>query len=109
MARLDTALVLTRSMGLASACALRAFGLTFDWSSAALPGLTSVVLLAGAGVYRSLRPDPRTATALESTAQLILFSAAAATLSYAVAALDAPFWDDRFAAWDRALGLSWVA
>lgn len=109
MAGLDTAWLLIVAMGIAAACAMRAFGLTFDWSSAALPGFTSMALLAGVGVYRILRPDTCIATALESTAQLILFSAAAATLSYAVAALDAPFWDDRFAAWDRALGLNWRA
>jgi hypothetical protein len=108
MASVGAAWVLIAAMGGTVAVVMRVFGLTFDWPSAALPATASVLLLAGAGFYRFRRPDARIATTLESTALLIVFSAVAAALSYAVAAFDNPYWDNSFTAWDRALGLNWT-
>lgn len=77
-------------------------------------GLALVVFAAGgcealALLYRTLRPDPRLSTTLSAVAQLIILSASAGALSYAVAARGGPLWDASFAAADRALGVDWLA
>lgn len=60
-------------------------------------------------IYRYRRPDIRIATAMTGVAQLIAFSSIGAVLSYLVAANQRPLWDAAFMAWDRALGLDWLA
>ena len=92
----------------AAAAALMAdLHLRFDWQSAGMPLAACAGMVALAAFYTIRRPDPRLATALTGTAQLVAFSAAAATLSYAAAASAGPLWDGTFAGWDRALGLDW--
>ncbi|WP_158807408.1 phosphatase PAP2 family protein [Beijerinckia sp. L45] len=109
MAGVNAAWALIVLLGAAAAFVMRTLGLTFDWASALLPAAACIVLLIGAAFYRFRRPEPNIATALTGTAQLILFSAVGATLSYAVAAFATPYWDNRFAAWDHGLGLDWIA
>lgn len=41
--------------------------------------------------------------------QALLFSAFGCILSYMLARTGGPLWDERFVAWDRALGLDWLA
>jgi hypothetical protein len=55
------------------------------------------------------RRDPRIATAMPFCALLLLFQAAAATLSYLVISTNAALVDAPLAAWDRALGFDWLA
>lgn len=84
-------------------------GLSFDWTSAVLPGLACLGLCAVAAFYRYVRPDERLATSMTSVAQLVAFTAAAGPLSYAVASTGGPFWDRALLSWDRMLGLDWSA
>jgi hypothetical protein len=84
-------------------------GFRIAWASTALPAV-GVTLLAVLGfIYTRLRPDPRIATTLACVAQLIAFTAVAAPLSYLMASLGGPLWDDTFLALDRRLGLNWRA
>jgi len=55
------------------------------------------------------RPDPRLASGLEATAQVVAFAAVGAPLSYLAAAANLPLQDHVFAAADRALDLDWRA
>lgn len=55
------------------------------------------------------RNDPRIRTTAGTAALLIMFMAAAATLSYLVVSTNAPLVDVQLAAWDRALGFDWLA
>jgi hypothetical protein len=55
------------------------------------------------------RRDPRLRGLGLDAAQFVLFTHAAALLSYLVVSTDAPLADARFAAWDRALGFDWPA
>jgi hypothetical protein len=68
-----------------------------------------LALAAAAGFYRHWRPDPKLASGLESTAQVIAFAAVGAPLSYLAAAANLPLRDHAFDAIDRALGLDWMA
>ena len=73
------------------------------------PILAALTLTAGAWFYRRVRPDPRLASGLENTAQVIAFAAVGAPLSYLAAAVNLPLQDHIFDAADRALGLDWSA
>lgn len=55
------------------------------------------------------RPDPRLASALGGTAQIVAFAAVGAPFSYVAASFDLPLRDAWFDAADRALGLDWSA
>ncbi len=88
---------------------MSAAGLTFDWTSAALPVLACLGLSALASFYCHRRPDARIAVTLTGMAQLIAFSMVGATLSYAVASIGRPLWDDTLYRWDQAIGLDWRA
>ena len=70
-----------------------------------------LALIAGAWFYRTWRNDPRLASGLESTAQLIAFAAVGAPLSYIAAAAGAgiPLQDHIFDAVDHAMGFDWMA
>jgi hypothetical protein len=85
------------------------FGFTLVWPSFLAPGITAVLLLAGQWLYQTRRPDPRLASALGTTAQLVAFAAVGAPLSYLGAATDLPLYDRWFDNADRALGLDWSA
>jgi hypothetical protein len=80
-----------------------------DWWSFALPAATTPLLAAGSWFYRHHRPDPRLATALGGTAQVMAFAAVAAPLSYLAASLNLPMFDAALAGADRALGIDWLA
>lgn len=53
--------------------------------------------------------DPRIYAPAQAAVLLMVFMAAAATLSYLVTSTNAPLVDEPLAAWDRALGFDWVA
>jgi membrane-associated phospholipid phosphatase len=82
-----------------------------EWKSFAAPAAGALAMCAGAWFYRTWRRDDRLATGLESTAQLIVFAAVSAPLSYLAAGAGAaiPLQDHVFDAIDRALGFDWMA
>ena len=82
-----------------------------EWWSLVPPAGASLALYAGAWIYRNWRQDHRLASGLESTAQLIAFTAVGAPLSYVAVAVGAgiPLQDNFFDAIDRALGFDWMA
>src|SRR5262249_43716633 len=80
-----------------------------DWSSFAMPAGTCAALLAGSWFYRTRRVDPRLASGLGCTAQMIAFGAVGAPLSYLAASLNLPLQDSVFDALDRAIGFDWPA
>jgi membrane-associated phospholipid phosphatase len=57
--------------------------------------------------YNHIRSDARLATTLNSTAQILAFSTAAAPLSYVAASIARPVWDTTLMNWDKDLGLNW--
>ena len=65
--------------------------------------------LAGYWLYETKRPDPRLASAVGGTAQIVAFAAVGAPVSYIAASLNLPLRDAWFDAADRALGFDWVA
>ena len=96
-----TALIDVVWMGLA--------GYSFAWVSTA-PLATAVAgLFALAWYYGRVRHEAKIAAATFWTALLLTFSGFAAVASYLFATLDFPLKDAWFAAFDRALGLDWVA
>ena len=84
-------------------------GFFIAWKSFAAPTLAALCLAAAAWFYRRWRPDPRLASGLENTAQLIAFAAVGAPLSYLAASANLPLQDHLFDAADHALGLDWRA
>jgi membrane-associated phospholipid phosphatase len=84
---------------------------TIAWATFAPPAAICLALAAGAWLYRNLRPDPKLASGLECTAQLIAFAAVGAPLSYLAAAAGAavPLQDHVFDAIDRAMRFDWMA
>jgi len=108
--RVDTAiwsLIAVAASG--TALWMSAAGLTLDWTSAALPVLACLGLSALASFYRHRRPDARIAATLTGMAQLVAFSMVGATLSYALASVGGPLWDDTLCRWDLAIGFDWRA
>jgi membrane-associated phospholipid phosphatase len=84
-------------------------GFSLDWRTFAAPTLAALALTAGAWFYRYRRPDPRIASGLENTAQLVAFAAVAAPLSYLAAAANLPLQDQMLDSIDRTLGFDWRA
>jgi membrane-associated phospholipid phosphatase len=72
-------------------------------------GGATALSLAGYWLYQTRRPDPRLASALGGTAQIVAFAAVGAPFSYIAASLDLPLRDSWFDAADRALGLDWTS
>jgi membrane-associated phospholipid phosphatase len=72
-------------------------------------GGATALSLAGYWLYQTRRPDPRLASALGGTAQIVAFAAVGAPVSYIAASLDLPLRDAWFDAADHALGLDWSA
>lgn len=89
-------------------CASAYWGFTVQIRSFIVPGVTCALLLLGARFYSTRRNDLNLASTLQSTAQLMAFSAFAAPLSYVVASAGFPLQDATFDAWDRALGFDWM-
>jgi membrane-associated phospholipid phosphatase len=78
-----------------------------EWRAFAAPALACAALLAAGWFYRHWRTDPRLASGLTSTAQVIAFAAVGAPLSYLAASAGFPLQDHAFDAIDRALGFDW--
>ena len=94
--------------GLVLACTLLS-SFQLMWRSFLAPAGVTAAFLAGQRFYLTRRPEPRIATALGSTAQIISFAAVAAPLSYVGASFDLPLQDRWFDLADRTLGLDWSA
>jgi hypothetical protein len=84
-------------------------GFTFLWWSAMTPALVIVLMSVVAWVYSTKRPDERLAASAMATINLLLVTNVMMPLSYLAMAAGGPLWDDRFMAWDRALGFDWFA
>jgi hypothetical protein len=84
-------------------------GFTIAWRSYAAPAGASLLLVLAARYYAHSRNDPKLASALASTAQLMAFAAVGAPLSYVAAAVALPLQDAAFDAMDHALGFNWRA
>ena len=84
--------------------------MSLAWSSE-LPALAGALLLAALyGIYSRWRVTPRLAGLLRDALRLLLFTHAAAVLSYLVTALpDLPLRDSTFDALDRLCGFDWLA
>lgn len=78
------------------------------WGSFYLPVSCSALLAGGSWFYGAKRRDPRLSSALGGTAQLIMFSAVGAPLSYLAASFGLPLRDSLFDAADKALGFDWL-
>ena len=89
--------------------AAKALDFSIDYRSFGAPALISAVLASSAWFYRSSRHEPKLASALETTAQLMAFSAVAAPLSYVAATAGFPLQDRLFDSMDRALSFDWQA
>ena len=79
------------------------------WSTYVAPSVGCIALATAAGYYLQLRNEPKIASALGGTAQMIAFTAVAAPLSYIAASANFPLHDHVFADMDDALGLDWRA
>lgn len=82
-------------------------GFRIDWTSFGSAAITCGLLTLGLWFYRTLRPDPMLATAMNSSAQIIAFAAMGAPLSYMAASANMPLLDSAFDAADKAMGLHW--
>jgi membrane-associated phospholipid phosphatase len=78
-----------------------------EWHTFIAPVVTCSLLLAAGWFYRRWRPDPRLASGAVCTAQVIVFAAVGAPLSYLAASMDLPLYDHALDIIDRALGLDW--
>ncbi len=80
-----------------------------EWRAFAAPALASAALVAASVFYRYWRSDPRLASGLSCTAQVVAFAAVGAPLSYIAASANLPLHDHTFDLLDRALGIDWKA
>lgn len=78
------------------------------WRSFYLPVSASALLVSGSWFYSVRRCDPRLSSALGGTAQLVMFSAVGAPLSYLAASAGLPLQDSVFDTADKALGFDWI-
>lgn len=83
-------------------------GFSIKYASFVAPALLCPALAAGAWFYRR-RKEPNLASGLETTAQLMAFSAVGAPLSYIAATAGFPREDRLFDTIDRALSFDWLA
>jgi hypothetical protein len=81
------------------------------WRSFAAPVTAWSVLVAAACFYGTWRRDPRLASGLQCTAQVVAFATVGAPLSYIATGISAafPLQDRVFDAADRTLGFDWMA
>ncbi|MBI1202067.1 MAG: phosphatase PAP2 family protein [Rhodopseudomonas sp.] len=101
------AIILTVAATVLAATAVSDFHLA--WGSFSAPAGTAALFVLGQYFYRTRRPDPRLASALGTTAQIVAFAAVGAPLSYLAASFNLPLHDRAFEAADRALGFDWFA
>lgn len=99
------AMIAAVAIAVLAATALSDFHLL--WRSFWMPATATGVFAAGQTFYQARRPDPRLASALGATAQIVAFSAVGAPLSYLAASFNFPLYDHWFEAADKALGLDW--
>lgn len=107
--RLDN--VIWASIGLVTAVVVTAVvssDFTVVLKSYVGPASACLLLTIGAWCYRNLRSDHSLASTLESTTQLLAFSATAAPLSYVAASAALPLHDAGLDHLDRALGFDWL-
>jgi hypothetical protein len=90
-------------------CAPLVSSFVICWQTFTAPIGASAILLALSAFYTHWRKDVRLASGLASTAQVILFAAVGAPLSYIAAAADFALFDGALDSMDRALGLDWRA
>lgn len=98
------------SIGLVGVVVLAApFFSTFkiDWLTFQWPALAGFAIAMGIWFYRRRREDPKIASALTGTGQILAFAAVAAPLSYLAASSNLPLVDSLFDACDRAMGFDW--
>lgn len=79
------------------------------WPTFIKPSIALMALLVGIWFYRCRRTEWRFASAFENTAQIGVFAAFAAPLSYIAASTNLPLHDGLLDAMDRALGFDWAA
>jgi hypothetical protein len=81
------------------------------WPSFGTPIVACLLLAAGAWFYDNWRCDPKLASGLQCTTQVIAFATVGAPLSYLAAGISAvfPLQDHAFDVVDRALGFDWMA
>jgi hypothetical protein len=81
------------------------------WQTFAAPALATGILLSVSWFYWSWRVDPRLASGLVCSAQIVAFAAVGAPLSYLAAAVAGglPLQDQALDAIDRAFGFEWKA
>jgi hypothetical protein len=84
------------------------FGFSIAYRSFNAPAVICAVLAGAAWFYRRRRGEPKLAAALETTGQLMAFSAVGAPLSYLAATAGFPRQDRLFDGMDRALNLDWL-
>jgi PAP2 superfamily len=72
------------------------------------PTLACVSLWMAAFFYSQVRHRPHFAAMCMTLSQVLLFSSLGALLSYLLAREGGAYWDDRFKAWDLALGFDWL-
>ena len=79
------------------------------WHAFLAPTVACGIMVAAGAFYRHWRTDPRLASGLTSTAQVVAFAAVGAPLQYVAASANLPLHDHAFDVIDRALGLDWKA
>jgi hypothetical protein len=103
--------VIVATVGTAVLAAPLVSNFSIAWVTFAPPAAIGAALVAGAWFYWNIRRDPKLASGLECTAQVIAFAAVGAPLSYLAAAAGAaiPLQDHVFDSIDRAMGFDWMA
>jgi hypothetical protein len=79
-----------------------------EWRTFILIIITSAMMIAGSWFYYTRRYDLRLSSALGCTAQIMVFTALGAPLSYLAASAGFPLQDHLFDAADKALGFDWT-
>ena len=107
--RLDATIwILIAVVGAFTLTAATVRGFTIATWSFIVPGGVCLLFKLSAHYYRDRRNDCRLASALESTAQVMAFSALAAPLSYVAATAALPLQDTALARLDGALSFDWT-
>jgi membrane-associated phospholipid phosphatase len=81
----------------------------FRLNEAWLQFLAAFICIAIRYCYTYLRPDPKIAAILTAVIQILVFTFFGGMLSYLMASLGRPLWDETLLKWDQAIGLDWRA
>jgi len=79
------------------------------WNSFYAAVAVAAALIACSWYYRVKRDEPRLSSALGCTAQITIFSAVGAPLSYLAASVNLSLRDEAFDAFDKAVGFDWMS